>query len=107
MVFRRWNHILFLSNEADRKNIKYDAVGLVTYLHTYLLTEPSPSCEATNCAATQELRSILRNPKDHHRIHKSPPLVPILSQIDSAHNISSYLSKIYFSIVYPPMSWSS
>jgi hypothetical protein len=52
---------------------------------TYLLTEMSPSWEAANCAATQELPSILRNPKVHRRVHKSPPLVPILSQIDPVH----------------------
>jgi hypothetical protein len=44
--------------------------------NTYLLTELSPSREAANCAATQELPSILWNPKVHHRVHKSPPLVP-------------------------------
>jgi hypothetical protein len=50
---------------------------------TYLITELSPSCEAVNCAATQELASILRNPKVHHHVHKSP----ILSQIDPVHTI--------------------
>jgi hypothetical protein len=42
---------------------------------TYLLTELSPSSEAVNYAATQELPSILRNPKVHHRVHKTAPLV--------------------------------
>jgi hypothetical protein len=74
---------------------------------TYLLTELSPSWETANCAATQELPSILRNPKVHHRVHKSPPLVPILSQIDPVHTTPSYLTKIYFNIVRPPTSWSS
>jgi hypothetical protein len=61
---------------------------MVTYLQitavywTYLLTELSPSWEAANCAATQELPKILWNPKFHYRALKSPPLVPILSQID-------------------------
>jgi hypothetical protein len=74
---------------------------------SYLLTELSPSWEATNCAATRALPSVLWNPKAHYRVHKSPPLVSILSQIDPVHTISSYLSKIYFNGVHPPTSWSS
>jgi hypothetical protein len=62
---------------------------------THSFTELSPSSE-TNCAATQELPSVLCNPKAHYRVHKSPPLVPILSQINLIHTIPSYLSKIRF-----------
>jgi hypothetical protein len=63
--------------------------------------ELSPSWEAANFAATQELPSILWNPKVHYHFHKSSPLVPILSQIDPVHTIPSYLSKIYFNYCPP------
>jgi hypothetical protein len=78
-----------ITNHVPRSSILLVAFSSEIYLRTYLLTELSPSWGAANCAATQELPSISRNPKVHHRDHKSPPLVPILSQIDPAHTILS------------------
>jgi hypothetical protein len=62
-----------------------------THTLTYLLTYG-----AANCAAPQEHPSISWNPKVQYRVHKSPPLVPILSHINPIHSIPSSLSKIHF-----------
>jgi hypothetical protein len=60
---------------------------------THSFMELSPSREVANCAATQELPSILWNTKAHYRVHKSTPLVPSPSMINSIHTIRLYLSK--------------
>ena len=62
------------------------------YLHTYLLThllthsmEQRPSWEANRFSASQKNPRILRNPKVHYRVYKTPPPVPVLSQIIPVH----------------------
>jgi hypothetical protein len=66
-------------------------INVITYLRSWALPEKLP-----NVQPFRKFLAILRNPKVHHRVHKSPPLVPILRQFDPVPAIPSYLSKIRF-----------
>jgi len=60
--------------------------------------EQNPYTEPKSHSSSQEIPHPLWNLKSHYRVHKSPQLVSILSQMLSVYTFLLYLSKIHSNI---------
>ena len=81
-----WKWVVMLAHYCSCKQLD-SFLHRIPYLLTYLLTPwSSPYWEANRLSASQEIPRISWNPKVHYRIHKSPPPLPIPSQINLVYS---------------------
>jgi len=93
-TYGRSNHFIFHTQTARVKVITWLVQSFQLLLLTYS-TEQSPSWEANRFSASQEIPRTVLNPKVHYRIHKCPPPVPNLNQLDPVHTPAFHFLKIH------------
>ena len=95
----KWNLGCIHFSSVYKKNARHFChVKSNSKLSNYI--QKSPLSQANSSSASQEIPHISWNPKVHYSVHKSPPLVPVPTQMNAAFSTPSYFLTFHFKYVF-------
>jgi hypothetical protein len=90
LALELWPYLTNLSKQCT-----WCQSGIYRYLTKQLMKKNS-CWQANSHSTSQKIPRHSWNPKAQYRVHKSPPMISILSRMNQSTNSHTHLSKIYY-----------